>query len=212
MFKTTNQHKKYWAERKIDWKQAYCDPDNPGDTIMHPHRQLIIDKLRKMRFGSVLEVGCASGANLYRIQREFRGVQVGGADLSRDAIAEAKRALGPLAILDVASVENMFFGDKSADVVISDMTLIYFGPRMIKKALREIARVARKQIIFCEFHSESFIKSWGLRMATGYNSYNYRKLLENEGFYDIFIDKIPESAWPGGEPQKTFGYIITAKI
>lgn len=212
MYKTTGHHKKYWANRNIDWKSAYLD------TINHPHRQMIMDQLRKIRFGSLLEIGCASGPNLLRIKQEFPRVQVGGVDISQKAIETARQALGPLANLDVSSGEDVFFGDKCADVVLTDMTLIYFGPRAIHRVMKEIVRTARRHVVLCEFHSESAWKRWGLRFASGYNAYDYRKLLKRYDFYDIVVIKIPNDRWPkeDGSPaddlENQFRYVITAKI
>ena len=204
--RTTKQHEKYWRDRKIDWKKEYFD------THDHPHRQLIINELKRVKFGSLLEVGCASGPNLHRIKQEFPGVQIGGVDISQDAIDVAKKLLPANAILDVQRADQLMFGDKSVDVIISDMALIYLNLRKLKECLRRMRLIGRKKIILCEFHSENLWKRVGLRWAAGYYAYNYRKLLEKIGFWDVTIKKIPEEAWPGGEPQKTFGYIITADM
>ena len=72
ILKTTNWHRKYWKNRKIDWNQAYMNPD-------HPHRQIIVDKLRQFGiFRSLLEVGCAAGANLYKIKLAYPGAPTRG--------------------------------------------------------------------------------------------------------------------------------------
>lgn len=204
MYKTQAQHEKYWRERKIDWKTAYFD------THDHPHRQMIIDYLKTIRFGSIVEVGCASGPNLYRIAKEFPRAEIGGVDVSKSAIATAKLLLPPTAVLDVASADQMFFGDKSSEAVLSDMTLIYVSN--IHGALEEMKRITKRHIILCEFHSNNPLKRLGLKLATGYRAYNYKRLLERHEFHNIEIRKIPERLWPGGEPQKTFGYLITAQI
>lgn len=204
--RTTKQHEKYWVERKIDWKASYFD------TFDHPHRQLIINELKKIKFGSLLEVGCASGPNLHRIRQEFPNVQLGGVDISPDAIEAARRLLPPNTILDVQKADQLMFGDKSVDVILADMALIYLNKKKLKECLRRMNLIGRKQIILSEFHSESLCKRLGLWWAAGYYAYNYRKILEKMGFYDIQFKKMTEQDWPGGEPQKTFGYIITARI
>ena len=201
--RTTKQHMRWWARRQINWKTDYLD------TWKHPHRELTLEILRKMKFGSLLEIGCASGPNLARIKNEFPKVELGGVDVSADAIEVAKKHI-PNTILDVTPAHDVFMSDKSCDVVLSDMTCIYLGPRMIKKTLKEIERICRKHIILVEFHSDNWFKRMGLRLTTGYYAYNYDKLLDKMGWYDIRKFKIPEAAWPGGEPQKTFGYIIIA--
>lgn len=206
MLKTTKKHLQFWKERKIDWEHDYFATWN------HPHRDLIVRALAREPFASVLEIGCASGPNLYRIQKQYPGVQVGGIDASADAIEAAKRLVPSAALLETGSADDLFASDKSADVVLTDMCLIYVGPVRIHKVMKEIKRIARTRVVFCEFNSTSFIKQLGLAIASGYWAYDWKKLLEHEGFHDVTLEKIPEEAWPGGEPQKSFGYIITARL
>lgn len=210
-FRTTKKHKEYWKNRKIDWKTSYLDTWN------HPHRQLIANILKLFPWFSLIEVGCGPGPNLVQIVKQIPGRQVGGVDINEDAIALAKETLNG-ALLKVCSGENLLISDNATDVVLTDMMLIYAGPRKIHKYIEEIKRVARHYVVFCEFHHESWWKRLKLRLQEGYHAYNYEDLLHKHGFYDINIIKIPEELWPepdgtpGHEPQKTFGYIIKAKL
>jgi len=205
LFKTTREHEKYWTNRKIDWKTSYFDTWN------HPHRFLISDILKRLSWISLIEIGCGGGANLKNILESVSGKQIGGIDINKDAIDFcSKNFVGGM--FKVGSGEDVMMSDNSTDVVLSDMSLIYVGPMKINKYLNEFKRIGRKYVILCEFHSNSLWNRLALRFNSGYNAYNYRKLLSKHGFYDIFIQKIPESAWPGGNPQKTFGNIIVAKI
>lgn len=203
-FKTTEKHKAYWQTRKIDWVEAYAK------TWDHPHRQMIVDALRGMKFTQVLELGCASGPNLIRIIREFPGVQVGGIDISPDAIETARKILPPNSVLDVGTAENCFFADKCADVVLSDACLIYMGPEKINKVIAEMKRVTRKHVVFVEFYEPSWWKRLAIRWKSGYFAHDYKKLLKQHGFWDIEIKRIPEATW--GYPWSTFGAVITARI
>lgn len=201
----TNRHIKYWANRKIDWRQAYWNPE-------HPHRDLIIKALRGIKFGSLIEVGCGAGANLGKIIQNFKGVSVGGIDINADAIKTAEEIFGNDAeVLEVSSMDKIFLSDLSCDVILSDMALIYMSPFTIKKAIKEIHRVARNHIIFVEFHHKSWWKRFVLRLISGYNAYDYKDLLEKNGFHDVEIYKLTEADWPGGQPQKTFACLIAAK-
>lgn len=205
LFKTTEKHKKYWIERKIDWKKEY------QTTVDHPHRELLMRVLGSFSWVSLLEIGCGGGANIIKILKTFKGRQVGGVDISPDAIDLCTKTFGG-GIFKVNSADDIFMSDKSTDVVLSDMTLIYAGRFKINKYIKEIKRIARERIVFCEFHSDSLWNRLALKINTGYNAYNYRKLLQKHGFHDIIIYKLREEDWPGGNPQKTFGYIITAKL
>lgn len=205
LFQTSSKWEQWWAKRQIDWTKEYLSTWN------HPHRTLISAALSRFNWMSLIEVGCGAGANLANILQHFKGKQLGGIDVSPDAIAVAEKAFVG-AIFKVGPVHDIMISDDSTDVVLSDMCLIYYGPRKIGGALKEIRRIARNRVIFCEFHHTSFWKRLKLRLTSGYYAYDYRKLLDKHGFHDIDIYKIPEAYWPGGNPQKTFGYIITAKV
>lgn len=204
MFKSQAHHEEFWSKRKINWKTDYFD------TWDHPHRDLLMQVIKQFPLGSILELGCGAGANLYRIAKELPHVALGGVDINADAIICAQENLPPNSILQVSKLDNLFFSDKSTDVTLTDMSLIYIAN--IDKTIQEIKRITRNQVILCEFHSTSFWKRLGLKLATGYRAYNWKNLLEKHDFYDIQMWKVPQEAWPGGEPQKTFAYIITAKV
>lgn len=204
LFKTTNKWKHYWSHRKIDWKARYFNWD-------HPHRYLISAALSQFNWVSLVEVGVGAGANLKNILQNFKDRQLGGIDISADAIAVAKKEFTG-GLFKVGSVEDIMLSDDSTDVVLSDMCLIYIGPRKIDKAIEEIKRVARQYVVLCEFHHTSWFARLWLRIIEGYNAYDYKKLLERHGFYNIDVYKIPKKFWEGGKPQETYGYITIARV
>lgn len=202
LLKTTRQWMRYWQNRKIDWKVRYLDTWN------HPHRDLISSVLNTFPWMSLLEIGCGPGANIINILTHFKGKQIGGIDINADAIKLAGQSFNG-AFLKVGSAEDIMMSDNSVDVVLSDMCLMYI--RNPDEALKEIKRVTRKYVVFCELHSESFYGRIKLLIKEGYYAHDYKKLLEKHGFYDIALLKIPLGAWPDGNPQNTYGYIIRAK-
>lgn len=204
LLRTTERWKRYWRDRKIDWKVRYFNWD-------HPHRFLISAALTRFNWLSLMEVGMGAGANLANILQHFKGKQLGGIDINADAIDFARKNFTG-ALLKVNSVEDIMFSDSSTDVVLSDMCLIYLGPRRIDKAISEIKRIARNYVVLCEFHHTSWFQRFWLKITEGYNAYDYRKLLEKHGFYNIEIYKIPTEYWEGGKPQETFGYITIARV
>lgn len=203
---TTAQWSGWWARRKIDWKTSYLDNWN------HPHRQMISAILKTFPWMSLLEVGCGAGANLAQIVKTHPvGKQLGGIDVNPEAIELAKQTFAG-AFLKVGSVEDIMMSDNSADVILSDMCLIYVGPRKIGKVLQEMKRVARSRVVLCELHSDSWVERLKLKYQSGLHAYDYLKLLEKHGFHDVIRYKLPIEAWPEGEKQKKFGYVIVAKI
>lgn len=81
---STKKHTKFWTNRKMDWVDGYWNPE-------HPHREMIKDILSKRRPGSMLEVGCGAGANLFAIKQMYPELKVAGCDINADAIETAKQ-------------------------------------------------------------------------------------------------------------------------
>lgn len=208
-FKTTNGHARWWKNRKIDWEKDYLS------TWTHPHRALIVQALKTFPWVSLWEVGCGAGANLVRIIQELKPgpnnfKQLGGSDINPDAIAAAEKALTG-ARLHVEPLDDILLSDGATDVVLSDAALIYIGPGRIKKAVAEMVRISRKAVVLCEFHGGTPLSRWWLRVRNGYNAYDYVKLLEDAGCYDIQVVKMPKWAWDGF-PWQPWGHVILAKV
>ena len=202
---TTKQHAKWWLNRKIDWKKEYLDTTN------HPHRFFILDILKNLRFISIMELGCGSGPNLVNIIRYFKGKQIGGVDINPEAIALANKTFNG-GVFQVSPLDNIMMSDKSTDISLTDMTLIYIGGRRIKAHLKEIKRITRDYVVLCEFHSESWWDRSVLWLKTGYFAHNYKKLLNKLDFYDIKYIKMPKEAWPDDPLQDKFRFVIVAKL
>lgn len=202
--KNTKAHQKYWSERKIDWNEAYLSTWN------HPHRYMLAAVLKTFQWQSLMEIGCGGGANLANFVQTHPGKQLGGSDVSADAIAACQKAFQG-AFFKHCPADNVMMSDNSCDVVLSDMLLIYINPREIDKVVGEMKRIARQRLVLCEFHSESWWERFKLKLTTGYNMYDYVKLLQRNGLHDVTRYKIPKEAWPGGVQEK-HGYIIVAKV
>ena len=212
IFKTTKNHTKYWKDRKINWIDHYAK------TWDHPHRQFIIDKLKTFKWVSIIEIGCACGPNLMRIVSQFPRADVGGVDINEDAVKTAREIFADIfkgtlrgAWFKTNSGDDIMISDNSTDIVLSDMALIYVGPTQIKKYLLEMKRVTRNRIMLMEFHHRNPLKRFWLRFKSGYNCYNYKKLLSDCGFFNIQIEKLPPELWDNHNPQKDFAYLITAQ-
>ena len=204
ILKTTKHFRNYWKERKIDWHQSYFNPD-------HPHRQVIVDSLRRFVFKSVLEVGCGAGANLYKIKKAFPWSDVGGMDWNAEAITEAKKMMPGIGVLQVGEAHDIYISDKGTDILMSDMCLIYLDNKHFKKVMKEAKRVARNGVLFCEFHEPNWFKRIAIKFSTGYNAYDYGRELKRAGFYDIEIKKLTTQDWPDTEKENGLRCVITAR-
>jgi len=195
-------YKPYWAEGYIS-----------AVSFSHPHRQLLVERISSNApFTSVLEIGCASGPNLYLLAKRFSNVRFVGVDINPEAVRQGnlffkQQGMHNVSLFEGKADEVKGFPDKSFDIVFTDAVLMYIGRDKIKKVAREIQRVARKAIILVEHHSEpesdlgSHTEKWWLR--------NYIKLFEPFS-NQINTTKIPPEIW-GGNWGK-FGYIIEVKM
>lgn len=200
---STNSYARGWSERKIDWRKDYLSTWN------HPHRSIITHMLKSIPAFSLWEVGCGPGPNLVRILKEVKGLSLGGSDVNEDAIAVARETFKG-GIFHVEHGDDLLMGDKSVDVLLTDMTLIYVGPFKIRDYIREFKRVARNYVIFVEFHSDSWwVRQW--ERMNGHHAHDFKKLLASEGFYDIMVQKIPLSLYPGVTSGKNLRHVITAR-
>lgn len=161
-----------------------------------------------MRWVSLFEVGCGSGPNLINIATNLEGKQLGGVDINKDAIDLATKTFKG-GHFRAGDARDIFMGDSSVDVVLSDMFLIYIGPLKIKKYLREMIRVGRTSVVLCEYHEKNWWRRQMLRIFSGRHAYNYKKLLAKLGLYDIITVKIPPFE---EDNEQRFRYLIIAKL
>jgi len=133
-----------------NWAKSYVS----DVAIKHPHRKLLVDEISKLYpFKKVLEIGSASGANLYLLAKKFSEAKFYGVDVSYNAINEGKK------FFEKKNIKNVFlknltasqlesFEDKSMDIVFSDASIIYVGKDKINKVFEEIFRITKK-LLFC---------------------------------------------------------------
>jgi ubiquinone/menaquinone biosynthesis C-methylase UbiE len=156
----------------------------------------------------VFEIGCGIGTNLTNIFSIFGklGAEVGGTDEDPRAVEIARKNCPFARDIEVGTADDIFFSDKSIDIIITDATLMYV--KNINKAIKEMATVSRNGVVLCELYSPSAFKRIKLRLK-GFYAHDYKRLLEKNDFYDIQMTKIkdwPDSLWA------EYGYIISAKI
>ena len=202
--RTTKSQTKYWEDRSIDWEKEYFK------TWDHPHRFIITAILKGMDWYSLMEIGVGGGANLANIINYIPNKRLGGIDVNEKAIELCQKKFKS-GYFKVGSAEDIMMSDKSTDVLLSDMTYIYVGPFKIKKCIEELRRVARSEVLLCEFYEPNFFKRIWLYLKEGYFFYNWPKLLQKYGFYDIMVVPMPEKAWEGGLQSK-YNFIIKAEV
>ncbi|HCJ67783.1 MAG TPA: hypothetical protein DHV62_10845 [Elusimicrobia bacterium] len=200
----------FWRFRHIfiDWSASYISPSS----INHPHRQFLIEKISQYApFKTVLEIGCASGPNLYLLAKRFPDAEIYGIDISGQAIRKGQQWFKSQKLRNVFLFQGKAddlkrYPNRSIDIIFTDAVLIYFGPDRIKSVVREICRVARRALILNEWHSESPTSSYDTHWI-----HNWK--IQLKGFIsedNIKITKIPLDIWAGSWAKH--GYIIESAL
>ena len=152
-----------WRLRHLyrkNWAEEYLASTN------HPHRDQIVKSVESFqRVNSVLEIGCASGANLIRLRNALPKAHLIGVDINQQGISAARNYF---ASTDDNNI-NLIVGradqltdiqDDSVDVVLVDAVLMFVTPDRIEKVLSEIIRIANKGIVLNEYHKVGELKGF----------------------------------------------------
>lgn len=200
-----------WKFRHLysrDWAENYI----AAASLNNAHRKLLVDEVQKfVPFQTALEIGCASGPNLYLLAKKFPQTKFYGIDISRKAVEKGERWLGKEGVKSVELCTGRadklsHYGDKSFDIVFTDAVLMYIGPDKIDRVISEIFRIAKRAVLFIEWHEE-------IDEARHYDThwiYNYKKLLAGIPAARLEFKKIPADVW-GGDWSR-YGYIIEAEL
>lgn len=125
----------------------------PEDTLHHPRRAHLAERIMASAPDSVLEVGCNTEVTL-RLLRELKpSLTLAGLDVNGASIDRGKE-LSPDMDIRVGSVRELPYADRAFDVVFTDACLLYVGPDAIAQALSECRRVARRAVVVREWHAE----------------------------------------------------------
>lgn len=179
-----------------------------------PHRRLLLDQILSYApFETVLEKGCSAGPNLYLCASALPSARVFGVDLDRSDIETGRKYFQQSGMtnvfLSLGKADRLEqFGDKSVDVVFTDATLMFVGPDKVQGAIREAVRVARKAVIFNEWHHLGN----GSFYLYAHWVHNFQQLLAKHVPPDrIKIIKLPEEAWEDANWRR-YGYTVKADL
>jgi len=190
-------------DEKVEGKEYWKKHNDYGLLESHPHRQTLLEELKKLEFDSLLEIGCNYAPNLSLIKKEYPDVKLAGIDINRDSILRAILRVKD-AELVVGDINNLPFKDKSFDIVLSDGVLIYVSQEEIEKVKSEMLRVARKALILVEFHSEGLSEEG--EIAFDHWGRNYKGLFKEYDTEFVKITNWKERCW------ETTGYFVIIKL
>ena len=134
----------------------------------------------------VLDVGCGKGFLLHEFTRAVPGVAVAGLDVSDYALEHAKPEVRPF--LTLGSAASLPYADASFDLVVSLGTLHNLGVGDLFAALREIARVARRQAyVMVESYRDEREKAhllyWQLTCRSFYSVDDWKWVFRAAGYH-----------------------------
>jgi SAM-dependent methyltransferase len=199
----------FWRLRGRKWARECLSPE----VINHPHREFLLKRIESHRpFESILEVGCASGPNLYRLAKKFPDIKIFGTDINKKAVKLGRdwfagQGMGNVEISVSRAEDLRSFLAKSIDIVLTDAALIYISPDRIRKVLKETFRVANKSLIFNEWN-------YDLGKEPLYRDhwiYNWKELLKEFITEEsIIVTRIPKGLWAG--EWEEFGAVIEVRL
>ncbi len=143
---------------------------------------------------SVLDVGCAKGFMLYDFSQALPGIKLQGVDVSSYAIQNGIEPMKPH--LKIADARNLPYPDHTFDLVISINTIHNLELEELKKALREIQRVSKKNsfITVDAYRTEEekeLMYAWNLTAKTILHVDDWIKLFKEVGYTGDYYWFIP---------------------
>lgn len=201
--KLRERQNKLWEER--DTASYYWTAEK--------HRERIawfVRNLRGMRFGSIYEVGCNSGRNLWEIRQEYPDRLIGGLDINKEAIRFAKNKM-PYGDFSVQNIHEMSV-ERKYDIVFTSGVLLHVPPVDVKNILSRCIKKSKKYVLHMETNGERQIIN-GPKSAKPTKKisnklrciHNYAKIYEELG-YSAKVRNIPK----GGEDDAA--HIIIVKL
>jgi SAM-dependent methyltransferase len=143
----------------------------------------------------VLDVGCAKGFLLHDLKAAVPGLSVVGLDISEYALAHAMSDTQGRLVR--GSADRLPFGDGEFDLVLSINVLHNLERARCIAALREIARVGRRQSYvqvdswLSEEQRENLAR-WVLTAVTYYDPEGWRQLFAEAGYHGDYFWTLTE--------------------
>jgi len=170
MLKTGYNPKIFWETWSGDfYNQKYQHKIQEG-------QRRILDEMRRIEPGSVLEAGCGFGRNLKFLSKEIGDkIHFTGIDISKNLLEKCDMSV------TCADIRKLPFSDNSFDMVFTHGTLMHVPGHTIRNAMNELIRVSKKYILCAEeAYWDSFPKDKETVKPNRYTFYhNYEKMLGN---------------------------------
>ena len=144
----------------FDEQASYYDEDNTAPISKFPKicYPIVIEELKSIKFNSLLDLGCGTGALTKIIAQEFPEVKLSGLDLSDKMIQEAQKKQIPNSKFVIGDGENLPYENNSFDALICVLS-IHHHPNS-DKTLAEMQRVLKPNgtLIICEMDPPAIVR------------------------------------------------------
>ena len=205
----TRARERQWADKSM--AEGYWDPQD------HPSKRFLKERIAAFSpVSSIIEIGCASGANLYGLAREYPQARLVGIDVNMTAVQYGNSHLAQKGITNIELLvgkadELEKFQDKSFDIVFTSALLIYIGPDKIEEVIKGMVRITKRALVLIELHL--FDSRGRPKDALGIYRHDnwvrdyaalFKQFIPEE---KVRVTKLPEGVWPA-EPWETLGAVI----
>lgn len=139
--------------RKEFFNSCACSWDNKKNPLdIYKIKKFILPLLNFKADDILLDIACGTGIFVQALKEENKNVKITGIDFAQNMITKAIKKFPEIDFI-AADVEKMPFSDNSFDKVICLNAFPHFENK--NKAIREIARVLKKNGLFILAHTDS---------------------------------------------------------
>lgn len=141
----------YVYAMRYQWLDAFYDRVVALVMPEEKMRSAVADRLRSSLGKNLLDVGCGTGSQAFRLAREFPGLEITGVDGDPLILERARRKLadsGLSADFLEGRAESLPFQDSSFDSAVSTMVFHHLSREIKEAALHEILRILKPGRLF----------------------------------------------------------------
>ncbi len=188
------------------WSAVYDRPSFQEATY-RPVHDAVLDRLAGAEPTTVLDLGCGTGQLTNRLTERFPDATVVGIDYSAGMLGEARKRVGPGAMLVLADAQHVPFGTASADIVVCTESFHWYRDQ--QRALAGLAATVRPggHLVIASIATVTqagasalqAVSSAGGQPVRALTARRLRRLLHEAGFDVVHQRRVPRFGfvpWP----------------
>ena len=199
----------YWKFKHLiqpDWPKVYFE-----DRILNDgrNRPKLIKFVNKLNQNKILEIGCASGANLFLLEESQKYDHLEGIDISGYCIEEGKKILRKYNSKIILKQDNAIknnYKDKSFDVVFISGVTFYLNDKELISTITKSLRISKKYFILhisnyklhpslniqskAKMYKDLFLRDYHLFFKENFSKYEKKVIKLNNNIPELKKDVI----------------------